>query len=84
MIEDFDILVFGRFIQSLKDKDAPPEKIAKWEAALQEYIFVGRQLFDELGGQYSVRALKERIPENLCVLMFEKIAQRKAIVRTGG
>lgn len=75
MIEDADLVRFGRFIESLKKENMPPETIKRWEHSFQEYALTRRELLRELGGHYSFQALREKIPENLCIKRAEEINQ---------
>lgn len=70
MIENADLMSFGRIMQDLKKKDEPQEKIQRLEESFKEYFLVRRELFLELGGGYSVKALREKIPGNVFLEIF--------------
>jgi hypothetical protein len=62
--EDFELILFDNIIKNAKKRGISRKEITEMEAAFDEYMQVSQELYQEHGGDFSIKLVYKKIPQN--------------------
>lgn len=62
-----EMKIFDKVINEARENGVPEEHINGLEKSYEEYVGVATEVFHEFGEKFSIKIVRERIPQNLWV-----------------
>ncbi|TAN58266.1 hypothetical protein EPN15_01490 [Patescibacteria group bacterium] len=62
-----EMIIFDKVINEARKKGVPEEYINGLEKSYEEYVVIATEIFREYGEKFSIKIVRDRIPQNLWV-----------------